>query len=246
MSSLKSKQKPAEEKSALGRRSASSGVIPASSFIHVHPSECPIQGAIASLMNTRKVKDDDKSPFFDPAVLQALRGMFSSDRTYRFRMAKVSTLTNGTASLQVNVATDLTVYQEGTALAALFDECQLVATRWRLNLLTHTTQYGFVLGYEPIVTTATPSAATLVRLPCSCAYTTIFNDEKNGAFTLVYNAHRPLWGMCIDEGVAAPRLRSGLNGTFRIAHMTATITPTTSEVNFNYTLVTEARFRSRA
>lgn len=241
-SSLKPKARSHEEMKYASAPSSSLSLA-----LCAQPAEDRVFHAIQSLMNTRKVAEASATPQFDPSVLMTLRGMFNSDQKYQFRMSKVSTLTNGTAVLQVNVATDLTVYQEGAALAALFDECRLVRTRWELVLLTHTTQFGFMIAYEPIVTTVAPTAVILTRLPHSKICTTVFGKTvETASYDLEYGAHKPLWGMTIDEGVSAPRLRSGLNGTFRIAHIPATITPTTSEINFNYRLITIAELRSRA
>jgi hypothetical protein len=216
-------------------------------------SEDPIWKAVKALNNSREVEivggGDSKDVAttrisYNADVLSTLRSMFSSDRPYRFRLSKSGFLTNGTAILQVNIATDLTVFAEGAALTALFDEVKLQATRWQLVSNAHTTQFPFVIGYEPVINTAGPTTASLLRLPCSTTSSTFVTVPI--VAQLDYRASKDsIWGLVSDEGVSTPRTRSGLNGTFSIANYVNGTAPTTGEVSFCYTLTTLAHFRKR-
>jgi hypothetical protein len=215
-------------------------------YLHAIPKECPIYRAINVLLNNRKIEEKE-SVSFNSEILAILRASFRSDQEYLFRLSRVSVLTSGATSLQVNVATDLTQFNEGTALAALFDECKLVKTKWQLRLNNTTGQFPFVMGYEPIVNTVTPTSTNLIRLPVSEIYSTFAVDSASTSYHLTYKAPMSLtlWGLVSDEGVSAPRIRSGLNGTFSIANVTGGAVPTASQVYFAYSLLTLAKFRKR-
>jgi hypothetical protein len=211
---------------------------------------CPVESAVEALLSTSSFEVlDPRVPtsltrVFDPTVLTVLRGTFMIDRPYSARLSKCSFLTNGTGLLQVNVATDLTVYAEGAAFLALFDECKLARTRWVLAANAHTTQFPYVIGYEPVVSTSTPTSTNLSRLPCSAICTTFAATLTNGKLT--YTAPpESLWGLTAAEGLSSPLIRSGLNGTFSIANVTGCTAPTTAEVSFAYQLITIAHFRRR-
>jgi len=208
------------------------------------PSLCPIRMAVDALLNTRKLTSESKESLisFDDKVLLALRSMFSSQKTYDFRLSRISSIINGTGILAVNIATDLTVFAEGTALNALFDEVKLIETRLRLVALGHTTNFSLMVGYEPVVNTSTPTPTNLGRLPCSELTTTFMTQKVTSQ--LRYRAPTyAIYGLCSDEGVSIPRICSGLNGTFSVCNVGGT--PTTSEIDFNYQLLTIGRFRKR-
>jgi len=171
--------------------------------------------------------------------------MFSSDATYTFRLSKAGLLTNGSSVINVNIATDLTVFSEGAALAALFDEVKLVKTRFEIHPSAHLTQFAYVIGYEPVVSTVTPSASALLRLPCSQMSATFVTVRPQAV--LEYVAPRSsIYGLVTDEGVATPRVRSGLNGTFSFSWVPGqTNAPTTGETVAAYALMTIAHFRKR-
>jgi hypothetical protein len=206
---------------------------------------CLIRSSIDALRNTRLISSSDsKEPaiLFDPVVLGVFRSLFSVARQYSFRLSRISSLINGTAILSVNIATDLTTFSEGAALSALFDEVKLVETQWTLVSVAHTTQFSFISGYEPVVNTSTPTPTNIGRLPLSELSTTFCTNKV--LTRLRYRAPSDaLFGLVSDEGVASPRICSGLNGTFSICNVSGT--PTTAETDFSYQLLTVGRFRKR-
>jgi len=185
---------------------------------------------------------------FDASTVASMRS-FLGPREYSFRLSRISTITSGTGVLAVNIATDLTVYAEGSALAALFDECKLVRTRLRLayNSFVSYQSFPFMIGYERTVLTTTPTSTAVARLPDSklCYYGPSPTLPNGDTWDLSVSGHGRPYGMTVDEGISSPRLVSGLNGTFKVVNVTGTATPVSSSVHFAYTLTTIAKFRSR-
>jgi hypothetical protein len=211
-------------------------------------------GIITASRETKRIVDADgfvsvQSGAFNASTVAAMRS-FLGPKTYKVRLSKVSSLTSGTATIAINVATDLTVFNEGAALAALFDECRLHSTTWRLvpQTVSAPTTFPFVLAYEPVVTSVTPTAVALIRLPHSklCTYTYNGSVAMTDSYRVTYrNQGRP-WGLTSAEGSSSTVLVKGLDGTFRIANVTGGSLPQTSVVLFAYSVVTIGEFRSRA
>lgn len=184
---------------------------------------------------------------FDADALFLARGMFKPNATYGFKLNKASTSSTGTSVWQVNIATDLTVFNEGATLAALFDEVKLVGTcfRWSQLNVPGGTHFNFFIGYTPVVYATTPTAAVVSRMPFCILSGSNWPSTGRGMKGDVISASVKgrTWGACTDEGVSTPRIVSGLNGTFSIAHSTA---PNSSGAVFiSYWLQTRAMFRNR-
>jgi len=103
---------------------------------------CLIAKAILALMNTSvKSWDENKgvssmTTEFDNDVLTTMRGMFPSNKTYRFQVHTNSTISSSGAGV-VQVASPanpaVVTYAEWSALAALFDECKLIRSQLGLT-----------------------------------------------------------------------------------------------------------------
>jgi len=179
---------------------------------------------------------------FPPEVLSAAKSMLGP-KLYSFRVAKQSTLTSGAGVMNINIATDLTTYGEGACLIALFTECRLRRSAITLvpAFVAGTANFSYLIGFVPEVTTSATSASNVARLP-NCSQETTYTAFPR-TFTFASSPNR-VWGWTGDEGVAAPRIVSGFNGTWQVANNGGT--PATTTLYFSYYLVAMGQFRSRS
>jgi hypothetical protein len=91
--------------------------------------------AISALQNNSTVLVSEcktgstKTISYNADVLAMLRGMFPSDKSYRFQIHANATITSSGAGVVQNgspASPNVATYSEWAALAALFDECKLV------------------------------------------------------------------------------------------------------------------------
>jgi len=180
---------------------------------------------------------------FDLAAVGAMRGLLGPDE-YKFVLSRTSTVTSGTGTLTINTSLNLTQYNEGAALIALFDECAMIKGTILFQPGTTGGQNSFseLIGFYPSEDAGTPTAAIVSRLRHSTA---IYNgsyplDQKP---QLIWTTPKRLWGFTIDEGVASPRIISGFNGTLKMIVLAGT--PSNSNPYFGYLAKVIGKFRSR-
>jgi hypothetical protein len=181
---------------------------------------------------------------YDLGVVQALRAIMGQ-KEYRFRLSKQTSLTAGVATIATNIATNLQFYNEGSALLALFDECKLNEMRVQA-LMTPASGFSQIVtlhGIEWVVSTTTPTATTISRLPNQSLLTTF--DPRPVVLCAKPPRPRP-WGETVDEGVSTPRIASGFNSTYRACEAVGTNTVTTSVTYYILNFEAVGLFRSRA
>jgi len=211
------------------------------------PSVSILDTAISLLENNKRVVSVETkdgitlSHAYDPEALRLGRSLLRPNSVYSFNLSKNSSLTSGSSVMQINIATDLTVYAEGATLAALFDEVKLRSTTLELALCqTGGSNFSYLIGFTPIVYTTTPTAAIVMRMPYSHIGTTNWPTRAGSSIQAVV-ADRT-WGACTDEGVSTPRIVSGLAGTYSIANLSV---PSSSQLYFSYVIRCKASFRNR-
>jgi len=137
----------------------------------------PLDDAIVSLMNNQKEEKTSSGLkyVYDPVILKLVRGLFKSDRIYRFQGTRSSTLTaNGSGILAASIGLSVANVLEVTPLQALFDEIRV--THCQLHVQGY--QYGAsaalipgidVIAFNPSAVEGTnPASYTQVaRLPSS-------------------------------------------------------------------------------
>jgi len=211
-------------------------------------SQSPVTLAVQSLMNNRVLSTSDSkseaSTTFDLGVVRAVKALMGQT-TYKFACNLQTSLTAGTLTIARNIATSLTIYNEGSALIALFDECKLKSMRVQALL---TAPSGFsqivILGaIEWVVTTVTPTAPVIARLPHSMELTTF--DPRPVLLVARAPVIRP-FGETVDEGVAAPRIATGFNSTLRFCEAVGTNAVTTAATYYILKIQAVGEFRSRA
>lgn len=192
------------------------------------------------------VVGEEKKPVtvFEPSLLALGRSVIGNWKC-KFRTSRSSTVNSGTGTLQVVLSTDLASQSEGAALTALFDECKLLSTELQiLGNAAGAPAIMVVVGFEPIVSTTTPTTALVARLPGSIVISSSNFDGK--AKTVRYVVLTPRnWGLTSDEGVSTPRIASGMNGNWSFASMNTFTTPGNSYPYFGYHLRVDAMFRNR-
>jgi hypothetical protein len=222
---------------------------------------CPVRDAINALYNTATVLVDDKKHVltsdqklygydnagtpsaysFDTTVLGALRGILGP-KSYRFRLSRSGTLTSGTGTFKITSSTNLTQFQEGSALAALFDECKLLGGKVVHVLGTTGGQNGFgmLVGWYPSESSTTPTTAIVSRLRDVVCFGTGYSG---GPFMLSFKTQGRQWGLVTDEGVSTPRIVSGFNGTIMWCDLVGT--PSNSVAYYGYLETVMGEFRAR-
>jgi len=240
---MKSDVPAAYSKSLEGKRKVRGGTsYPVKSFLSV----CPVSEAIQSLRNTRTVVPGDSKEepkyVYDLGVVTALRGILGN-KTYLFCLNLQTSLTSGTATIAQNVATNLTIFSEYSQLLALFDECKAHTLRTELALNNSTGQFVMCQGIETVVLITTPSAAAIIRLPCSGLASTYDPLSK---YVLLHRFRERPWGSTVDEGVSAPRVPSGMNSTYRVCQATGTGTVSNSQTYWILLIRFSVWFRARA
>jgi len=192
--------------------------------------------AVAALMNNRS-----PAGTFDGYVVAAMRALLGS-ATYKFRLSRISNMSSGASSIQLNVSCNLTQYAEGAALLTLFDECKMDSSEFVHNSVdvTAVTRIMYYIGFSPVESSVTPTSTSVSRLPGSRQFYS-FQTQGKALHQVAHVQSRP-WGLTADEGVSTPRICSGLNGVWSLA--TAN-TATATTVYIFYTLVTVGSFRSR-
>ncbi len=181
---------------------------------------------------------------FDTTVLSALRGMMGPSH-YTFRVTRTSTLTSGTGTLTINTSTNLTQFNEGSALIALFDECKMLKGNMVLQQGTTGGLNGFseIIGFYPSEDSNTPTLSMVGRLDHVTTtgtgnYVTWGFDNRLRWRTIGRN-----WGFTVDEGVSSPRIVSGFNGTWKMIVLAGT--PSNSSMYFGYYARVIGQFRCR-
>jgi hypothetical protein len=201
--------------------------------------ECPVAKAVESLMATSKlVASDTKKPAtrqFDSSVLATLRSMLGS-ATYDFRVSYAGTVTSGTGTIASHYSTDLSQFQEGSALTALFDECKLLKGEVsNLNgQLGGLNGFCYLLGWAPSITATTPTVAIVVRYD----HVELFSTSSAVTGKAQKLSYRPrsgrVWGLTTVEGVVpttdAPVC--GCAGTLQWIQLAGT--PSSSDVYFGF------------
>jgi hypothetical protein len=217
---------------------------------------CPVETAIQSLYNTAEyvpvTATDSKAeakfrPIFDVGVIGVMKSMLST-KVYDFRLSKQFAITAGTGTIATAISHNLTLYNEGSALLALFDECKLVTLDAELALANNTGgQIVVLVGIETVVNTSTSTASAISRLPNSQLFSTYDSISYSipSRHVVLKCPGRP-YGETVDEGVSSPRIATGLNATFRMCEATASQTPVTSLTYFACVWRTHAKFRARA
>jgi len=224
---------------------------------------CPVSNAIEALHNTGKQViyrvepslDDAKLGIdqprdvvkweFDTAVLGALRSILGP-KAYKFRCSRTSTLTSGTGTLTINTSLNLTQYNEGTALVALFEECRMLSGMIQFEQ-GNTGSAGFseIAGFYPGEDASTPTLTTVGRLRHLTTFGTgnYVRYSPLGGGELKWSTEGRMWGSTVDEGVSAPRIVSGFNGTLKMIVLAGT--PANSILYFGYLARVLGEFRSR-
>ncbi len=226
----------------------------------------PLDVAIASMYNnaTRVVKEsklirsttDMASGYdscseipewkFDAATTTAMRSMLGPG-SYTFICSRGSTLTSGTGTFSINSSTNLTQYGEGGALIALFDECKMISGTYRHSggaLGGGSTNFGVYCGFYPSEDTTTPTIAIVTRLRHVITFSTVHPPSGDQTGVLSFKTTGRQWGLTTDEGVSAPRIVSGCNGTIKWV-ATGAGTPSNSTVYFAYLAKVKIKFRAR-
>lgn len=212
-------------------------------------SESLLRQSISALQNTAVYSEsaDGKSApvrTYDTTLIGVLRGMLGPSK-YRFRLSLIGGITSGTATIATNIPTALSQYAEYSAMTALFDECKMHKVTMQLALNDVSSQITVVLGFEPVVTTVTPTGAIVARLPGAELFST-YDPQSMPMRPVSHVAKGRVYGLTLDEGVSAPRICSGLNGTYRICQTSSSKAVTNSLTYFVFNMVCIADFRSRA
>jgi hypothetical protein len=247
---------PAKRSKVSSKKSSKStplGLVPYSSYSSI-PSSSPLsssdfklQTIINGLHSSATLVVDEKklaTMVFNPETVALGRAVIGNWQA-KFRTSRASRLTSGTSTLQVIVSTDLSLQSEGAALTALFDEVKGVrSTIQILGNGTGSPPAVVHVGFEPIVSTVTPTIALVARLPGASLLTSQNYMGTPYVLTRSFGAGRQ-WGLTSDEGVSAPRIASGMNGNWSFASDNAVTTPGSAFVYFAYALRVDAVFRNR-
>jgi hypothetical protein len=213
-------------------------------------STSPLDLALGILLNNRVVTTAESKAgvssriTFPPEFLAAARSVLRGSRVYRFRMSRTGTLTSGSGIIALTISTDLSQYNEGAALTALFEECQLRSTEMQLvsQVSSTATPFHYILAFNPIYFNGTPGLAESGRLPGSMILTT--NDTTGRSHTHIGHVGPRIYGLTTDEGTAPVVVNSGGNGTWQLVNTTAA-TPASSVTYFSYQIVSVMSLRNR-
>jgi hypothetical protein len=182
---------------------------------------------------------------FPPDFLAAARSVLRGSRVYQFRMSRTGTLTSGTGTIALTISTDLSQYNEGTALTQLFEECKLVSSQMQLTsqVSSTATPFQYILAFNPVYFNGTPGFAECGRLPGSRLRTT--NDTTGVSHMQFGHVGPRIYGLTADEGTAPVVVNSGGNGTWQLVNSTAA-TPASSVTYFSYMIVSTMTLRNRS
>ncbi len=187
---------------------------------------------------------EEASWSFDSTVVAAMRGLLKN-KTYKFMLSRASTFTSGTGTMTINTSTNLTQYNEGAALIALFDECAMISGRMEITPGTTggTNSFSEFVCFYPSEDSSTPTVSSVTRVDECRLIPTGFGGSCRINNHLTWKCPGRLWGYTIDEGVSAPRIVSGFNGTWKM--IVAVGTPSNSTTYFGYLVKVVGKFRSR-
>jgi hypothetical protein len=218
---------------------------------------CPVETAIQSLYNTAEwapvkgaLSSDSKTevelkPIFDVGVIGVMKSMLST-KVYDFRLSKQFAITSGTSTIATAISHNLTLYNEGAALLALFDECKLITLDTEMCLAANGgIQINVIVGIETVVNTTTSTGTAISRLPNAQLFST-FDPQSMPLRHVVLKCPSRPYGETVDEGVSSPRIATGLNATYRMCETTASVSPASATTYFSVYWRTHAKFRARA
>jgi len=215
------------------------------------PALCKVSFAVDALRNTMLtcVSETGTVSKFDTSVVTAMRSMLGS-KVYKFRVSRVSTLTSGTGTLAISTSTNLTQYSEGTALAALFDECRMDHGELTLQPATiggGNANFAWVIGFLPSELGGSTVASTDIGRLDYIYFTATnhypYTSPSSTGGALRWKCPGRNWGFTGDEGVSNPRIISGFNGTW-LGNVVAG-TPSNSVMYFGYIARVIGSFRNK-
>jgi len=227
---------------------------------------CPVESAIQALLNTstRVVKErklvvsadslrtgyDGPIEFpeyrWDTLVLGTLRGLLGP-KTYKFKVSRASTLSSGTGTFTIATDTDLTKFQEGAALIALFEESRLVSGKLVMAAggLSGMNSFAWQCGYYPALASGsiTPTTNIIARLQYQTTGGTVYSG---GVHELSYRTIGRMWGATSTEGARTPPISPvvGFDGCMMWV-ATGSGTPSNSNPYYSYVHIAIGEFRSR-
>jgi hypothetical protein len=213
-----------------------------------------VELALSVLANNRKVVDS-KSPAglsveYETTALSAARGLFSGGQVYHFRGTLTGLLTtpgSAVAGLYA-IGNNLAAFNEGTSLAALFDECRVRRTRLQTAVsgIGDSQELACVVGYNTVGRASTDvptTAASVARLEGSLLWTC--KSGAGGAKGRVdFKSRARSFPFCDTGAQYTLSPPSGTIGCWWIS--TLTTTPTVSIRFANYMLEADIELRSRA
>ncbi len=227
---------------------------------------CPVESAIQALLNTstRVVRErklvipaeslrtgyDGPIEFpeykFDSTVLGTLKGLLGP-KTYKFKVSRGSTLSSGTGTFTIATDTDLTKFQEGAALIALFEESRLLSGKLVMAAggFSGMNSFAWQLGYYPALASGsiTPTVNILVRLRYQITGGSVYSG---GVHELSYRTEGRMWGATSTEGARTPPISPavGFDGCMMWV-ATGSGTPSNSNPYYSYVHTAIGEFRSR-
>jgi len=210
--------------------------------------------AVNALRNSQIVRTETKGLTSDVQVsypvelLAAFRSLFGAGRGYDFQLHLSGTqASTGGGVVQGYHATTLSAFAEGSALAALFDECRSLR-----SMLTWTTAFGqtssaiavqIALAFDMISTGATTTFTPILRLAGSTEFA-IGVPGRGGSYTGHHSrsiTRGRLYGMTASPYSSTADV--GMNG----AWVWASNIVTTVSINYAFTTLRAiVRFRCRA
>lgn len=212
--------------------------------------------AVAILLNNRIIKTSESKDslkvdiaYPDALVLMA-KSLFSSSRTYKFRLHNSSTFTSSGAGLFnqcVSFANYASTALEWSALASLFEVCKLAKATIRMTSLQGPTsavlQSQLVIGYNPTNVSAVTTGYNLTsRLPRTKYYHT-YHMDGNGSFTMTAQPPRGRDWAIVSSTPYSTSPPGGVIGSFDIASATS-LTNSTNYATFS--LWVDVEFMNRA
>jgi len=184
------RKKPSSKKSVKSSASASTVVeLPAPVLID------RVAVAVATLRNNSTVlvsetkSGSTKSISYNADVLAAMRGMFPSNKTYRFLIhANVTIGSTGAGVVQVAFTSNPSVltYSEWSALSALFDECRLRSSQVGVTsaAIVANKAVPLFLAYDHVTSTGTGVGfGNVQRLAGSVVFNSLFMNGGSGRHT---------------------------------------------------------------
>jgi hypothetical protein len=180
---------------------------------------CPIATALAALNNnSTKVVSETKlgtstKVVFNTEVLATLRGLFPSNKTYRFQIHAYGTITSsagGVIGTAVSSSPLVITYSEWAALSALFDECKLLTTKLGItsSALPANKAVPLWIAYDHVTSSGVaPGFGNVQRLAESKAINSLFMDGGSGRH--MQSAH--IAPSRLYAGTSAPIVSAGFD-----------------------------------